>query len=284
MAAGPIVTFCLFMFLCGGIQMIFVISPAKALDFSTPAPCVDYTQADFLQNAAQLIDILRQKSPAEVAALMKLSDKLAALNAARYESWSLPFTPDNAKQALFAFNGDVYEGLDAATLTVDNWYWLQDHLRILSGLYGILRPLDLIQAYRLEMGSRLATPAGKNLYAFWDDTLTQALAQLLSQQQQAGQSEATLVNLASEEYAKAVRFERLGYRVVSPVFEDWKDGKYRIISFYAKRARGMMCRYAAQQQLQTVEALSGFALDGYAFGLWRNEDTPVFRRKLAQAG
>lgn len=260
--------------------MIFVISPAKALDFDTPPVTDAFTQPDYLQEAGELIGIMRQKSPAEVAALMDLSDQLATLNVARYETWAPPFSPANAKQAVLAFNGDVYEGLDAVNLSPAELAWAQGHLRILSGLYGVLRPLDLIQPYRLEMGTRLATAQGKNLYAFWGDKLTVALNQLLAAEREAGK-EAILVNLASDEYFKSVKATKLAGPVVTAVFEDWKGGRYKIISFYAKRARGLMSRYAIRNRVEDVEGLKGFNLEGYAFAPEVSDGTTlVFRRRV----
>ncbi|MFN3984208.1 MAG: peroxide stress protein YaaA [Rhodocyclaceae bacterium] len=260
--------------------MILVISPAKALDYETPPTTARYSEPDYLDDAAELIEVLRKLSPAEVAKLMDLSDQLATLNVARYESWRPPFTPGNAKQAVLAFNGDVYEGLSASTLDDADLDWAQAHLRILSGLYGLLRPLDLMQAYRLEMGSRLANPRGKNLYAFWGDKLTDALNGLLDAEREAG-GEAVLVNLASEEYFKSVKPARIKGRVVTPVFEDWKGGKYKIISFYAKRARGLMSRYAIRNRIADVEALKGFDYEDYAYAAdVSDNDTLVFHRRL----
>ncbi|CAL94504.1 peroxide stress protein YaaA [Azoarcus olearius] len=259
--------------------MIFVISPAKALDYETPPVTARFTTPDFLDDAAELIDILRTCTPADIAGLMSLSDKLASLNVARYATWSRPFAPDNAKQAILAFNGDVYEGLAATTLGEDGLAWAQDHLRILSGLYGVLRPLDLMQPYRLEMGTRLSNPRGKDLYAFWGERITTELNRLLDLERAAGR-EAVLVNLASEEYFKSVKPKLLKGRLVTPTFEDWKDGRYKIISFYAKRARGLMSRYAIERQLDEVEDLKAFDSDGYAFvAEASDEHSWVFRRR-----
>lgn len=261
--------------------MILVISPAKALDYETPPTTATFTQPEFLDQSAELIAVLREKSPAEIAELMTLSDQLATLNVARYASWSRPFTPENAKQALLAFNGDVYEGLDAKSLSEDELAWAQEHLRILSGLYGVLRPLDLMQAYRLEMGTRLATPRGKNLYEFWGERITEELNRLLAREEEAGR-ERVLLNLASDEYFKSVKPKKLQGRIVTPVFEDWKDGRYKIISFYAKRARGLMSRYVIRERIDAVEALQGFASEGYAFAAEASDaDTLVFRRREA---
>lgn len=262
--------------------MIFVISPAKALDYDTPPVTTQHSQPDYLEDARELIDVLRRLSPAEVASLMSLSDPLATLNVARYEQWAPPFSLANAKQAVLAFNGDVYDGLNAASLSEDDLQWAQQHLRILSGLYGLLRPLDLMQAYRLEMGSRLATVRGKNLYAFWGDKLTVALNGLLSAERERG-GEAVLVNLASEEYFKSVKADRLAGRVVTPVFEDWKAGRYKIISFFAKRARGLMSRHAILNRVESVDDLKAFNLDGYAFAAEASDESEgsrlVFRRR-----
>ncbi len=259
--------------------MILVISPAKALDYETPVSVSTHTQPDFLDDSAALIEVLREKSPAEIAALMALSDPLSTLNVARYASWSRPFGPDNARQALLAFNGDVYEGLDARSLSADELAWAQDHLRILSGLYGVLRPLDLMQAYRLEMGTRLANPRGKNLYEFWGERITDELNRLLAREEEAGR-ERVLLNLASDEYFKSVKPKKLKGRIVTPVFEDWKGGRYKIISFYAKRARGLMSRYVIGKRIDEVVALQGFDAEGYAFAADASDaDTLIFRRR-----
>ena len=257
--------------------MLFVISPAKSLDYDTPAPTDKTTQPAFLDASAELVGVMRNYAPAELGKLMKISDKLAALNVARFEEWSRPFNRKNAKACVFAFNGDVYDGLDAGSLDASGIEYAQKHLRILSGLYGVLRPLDLMQAYRLEMGTRVDNPKGRNLYEFWGTTPTDALNKVL-----AGQTPPVLVNLASEEYFKVVRTDRVKARIVTPVFEDWKNGQYKIISFHAKRARGLMVRYAIDQQVDAVEKLKDFDTDGYAFDASASEDDRwVFRRKPA---
>ncbi|MDB5799298.1 MAG: hypothetical protein JWL63_237 [Rhodocyclales bacterium] len=254
-----------------------VISPAKSLDFESPLPEVPHTQPDFLDKSQKLIKILRKLAPKTVGKLMSISDELVALNVARYAEWSPPFGEDNARQAMLAFNGDVYGGLDARSLTCDDIAWAQTHLRILSGLYGLLRPLDLMQAYRLEMGTRLVNPAGKDLYNFWGESITQAINQNF-----AGATENVLINLASEEYFKSVRPRKLKARIVTPVFHEWKSDGYKIVSFYAKRARGLMSRYAIVNRLNDVEALKDFDVEGYAFApKVSSEDTWVFRRKAA---
>jgi cytoplasmic iron level regulating protein YaaA (DUF328/UPF0246 family) len=206
------------------------------------------------------MQVCRPLTPLQLAELMHISDKLAGLNAARFAQWQLPFTEQNAKAALFTFNGDVYQGLDALSLSDDDIAFAQQHLRILSGLYGVLRPLDLMQPYRLEMGTKLANPQGKDLYAFWQDTITT----LLNQQLSALNSE-LVVNLASQEYFKAVKPKLLNGRVITPVFKDFKNGQYKIISFFAKKARGLMARYIIQHRLSRAEQLTGFNLAGYQF-------------------
>jgi cytoplasmic iron level regulating protein YaaA (DUF328/UPF0246 family) len=258
--------------------MLIVLSPAKSLDYDS-APTTDiHTTPGFVARSAELIEILKKMSPAEIGSLMSISDPLALLNTGRYASWSRKFTVKNAKQAVLAFNGDVYEGLDAASLNAKQLDYVQGHVRILSGLYGMLRPLDLMQPYRLEMGTKLANPYGRDLYAFWGDEVTQALNLELARQKAP-----VLVNLASEEYFKVVRPKLLKAQVVAPVFEDWKGGKYKIISFYAKRARGLMARYAALNNINQPEQLKGFDVDGYAFAEEAStERNWVFRRRIEQ--
>lgn len=253
--------------------MLFILSPAKALDFETPPTTALATQPLFVELAAELIAILRQQSPQEVAALMGLSDALAQLNVARYQAWQPEFGPHNSKQAILAFNGDVYEGLDARSLGPDDLDWLQRHVCILSGLYGVLRPLDWMQPYRLEMGTRLTTPRGRNLYQFWGARIAEYLSQ------RAGEDDGIVVNLASEEYFKAVDLKALRARVVSCVFEERRGSGYKVISFLAKRARGLMTRWATLHRAADVEALKGFDSEGYRFA--HEVSTPerlVFRR------
>jgi len=256
--------------------MLIVLSPAKSLDLDTPSPTQEHTLPDFTKRAAQLVKVLRKLSPGQVGDLMHISDPLSVLNVGRYASW----TPDHADgyQAMMAFNGDVYAGLDARSLQPEAIEFAQRHLRILSGLYGLLRPLDLIHPYRLEMGTRLATSDGASLYAFWDDTITKALNTQL-----AATKSTALVNLASEEYFKSVKPALLKAPVITPVFEDWKSGKYKIISFYAKRARGMMARFAIENGITEVEKLKDFEVDGYAFVPAASTDQSwLFRRKVAE--
>lgn len=255
--------------------MLFLLSPAKSLDFDTPAGDVPHTQPQFVPQATELIDILRQKSPQDIAELMGLSDALSGLNVARYQAWRPRFTAKNAKQAVLAFNGDVYEGLQAKTLDAKALDWLQAHVCILSGLYGVLRPLDYMQPYRLEMGTSLPNTHGKNLYAFWGAQI----AEHLNGRLQKDRSPA-VVNLASVEYFKAVDLKVLKARVVDCVFEDYKGGKYKIISFHAKRARGLMARFAATHALKKPEQLKAFDAEGYAFDAAASEpDRLVFRRR-----
>ncbi|WP_306604484.1 peroxide stress protein YaaA [Azonexus sp.] len=255
--------------------MLIFLSPAKSLDYKTPAHVATHTQPAFLDRSAALIEQLRTLSPADIANLMDLSDPLALLNFNRYADWSLPFTPDSAKQAVLAFDGDVYDGLAAKTLAADDLDFAQQHVRILSGLYGILKPLDLMQPYRLEMGTKFKNAAGKDLYAFWGETLLDAINAELD-----AMPHPVAVNLASEEYFKAAVGRKLKGRLIQPVFEDWKNGKYKIISFYAKRARGLMTRYAVLNRLNEPEGLKGFDYDGYAFAPEASDDKSwVFRRR-----
>ena len=259
--------------------MLFLLSPAKSLDFDSPAADVPHSQPLFVPQAQALIDLLQQKSPQEIASLMSLSDSLAGLNVARYQAWRPKFTAKNAKQAVLAFNGDVYDGLNAKTLGADDLAWAQDHLCILSGLYGVLRPLDYMRPYRLEMGTRLANPGGKDLYQFWGSQIADYLNNRLQRDKTP-----VIVNLASQEYFKAVDTKTLKARVIDCVFEDFKDGKYKIISFYAKRARGLMARFAATQRVNLPEQLKDFDLDGYAFEASQSSaERLVFRRRLAES-
>ncbi|MES2075470.1 peroxide stress protein YaaA [Rugamonas sp. DEMB1] len=256
--------------------MLIVLSPAKSLDLETPPTTTIATTPDFLDQSAQLIERLRRFSPADVASLMDLSDKLASLNVARYASWSSDAA--DGRQAVMAFNGDVYTGLAARSLTPGQLDYAQSHIRILSGLYGMLRPLDLIQPHRLEMGTRLDTPRGKDLYSFWGDTITQALNRNAE-----AQGAKVLVNLASEEYFKSVRPAKLAVPVITPVFQEWKGGKYKIISFYAKRARGLLARYAAVNNVRDPQRLKDFDVDGYAYvPAESSANSWMFRRRVAE--
>jgi cytoplasmic iron level regulating protein YaaA (DUF328/UPF0246 family) len=254
--------------------MLIVLSPAKSLDFETRPTTKLSTTPDMLDRSSALIDVLRGYSPGQLAELMDLSDNLAMLNVARYATWSAE--PELARQAIMAFNGDVYAGFDARSLKPKQLAFAQQHVRILSGLYGVLRPFDLIHPHRLEMGSRLATPGARDLYGFWGDAVTDRLNDAI-----AANGAEVLVNLASEEYFRSVRPKLLPVPVISPVFEDWKNGKYKIISFFAKRARGMMARYAAEKGITDAEKLKKFKVDGYAFSKRDSTETNwVFRRKI----
>ena len=239
--------------------MLMIISPAKTLDYESPLATETHTQPDFLDDACELIDQLKELEPHQVSNLMSISDKLGQLNAERFQTWHTPFTPDNARQAVLAFKSDVYTGLDAESFSSEDFSFAQKHLRILSGLYGLLKPLDLMQPYRLEMGTRFENTRGKDLYAFWGSKITDALNQLLAS------DDKVLVNLASNEYFKSVQKKHLDARLVTPQFKDWKNGQYKMISFYAKKARGLMCRYAIQNRITQADDLKGFNLDGYYF-------------------
>lgn len=260
-------------------DMLFLLSPAKALDYETPLPAgLPHTEAQFKQPAAELIAVLRQKSPQQVAELMHLSDALAGLNVARYAAFSPRFTAANARPAALAFNGDVYEGLQARSLKPAELGWLQEHVCILSGLYGVLRPLDRIQPYRLEMGTRLATERGGNLYQFWGPRIAEYLNRRL-----ADNPSPVVVNLASQEYFKSVDRKVLRARVVECVFEERKGAQYKVVSFFAKRARGLMARWAAQHRAATPRRLEAFDAEGYAFAPAASEpDRLVFRRHAEQ--
>ncbi|OQR33600.1 peroxide stress protein YaaA [Pseudomonas sp. Bc-h] len=240
--------------------MLMVISPAKTLDFETPPTTERFTQPQYLDHSQELILQLRELTPAQISELMHLSDKLAGLNAARFGSWTPAFTAKNAKQALLAFKGDVYTGLAAETLSETDLDYAQQHLRMLSGLYGLLRPLDLMQPYRLEMGTKLANARGKDLYAFWGERISEWLNEALAEQ-----GDDVLLNLASNEYFSAVKRSALKARVIDTEFRDQKNGQYKIISFYAKKARGMMSRFVISERIDNPEHLKQFDVQGYRF-------------------
>ncbi|OWT56778.1 peroxide stress protein YaaA [Candidimonas nitroreducens] len=257
--------------------MLLVLSPAKKLDYDSTVRTTLHTKPLFVEQASGLIDVLKKKSATQVAELMSLSDALARLNAERYGAWEPRFTRANSRQAVLAFNGDVYEGLQASTLSDEQLEWAQEHVAILSGLYGVLRPLDLMQPYRLEMGTRLATAHGQNLYDYWGSSIAQYLNKRLAKQ-----SDPVLLNLASEEYFKSVDLKTLKARVVQCVFQDQKNGAWKVISFYAKRARGLMARYIIDKRIDEPGALRRFNVGGYAYAA--KESTPdrlVFRRPEA---
>ena len=258
--------------------MLFLLSPAKSLDYDTPAHVGTCSQPLFVKQSAALIDVLKTKTPQDISRLMGLSDALSGLNVGRYQAWSEKFTAKNSKQAVLAFNGDVYEGLNAKTLSAAQLDWAQAHLCILSGLYGVLRPLDRMQPYRLEMGTTLVTDKGCNLYQFWGSQISAYL-----NERAALDTSPVIVNLASQEYFKAVDAKTLKARVVNCVFEDFKNGHYKIISFHAKRARGLMVRYAIDNKVATVKKLQAFNAEGYAFeAALSAPDRLVFRRRLNQ--
>jgi len=257
--------------------MLFLLSPAKSLDYETPAGDVPHTLPLFVKQSTQLIKLLRQQSVQDISELMDLSETLSTLNVKRYKAWRPKFTADNSKQAVLAFDGDVYGGLDAKTLKTKDLAWAQDHVRILSGLYGVLRPLDWMQPYRLEMSTQLANEAGTNLYKFWGAQISEFLNQEL-----ASHKTPVVVNLASQEYFKAVDIKALKARVVECVFEEYKNGQYKVISFMAKRARGLMARYAVMHHMTSVKKLEAFDLEGYAFAPTASQaDRLVFRRKMS---
>jgi cytoplasmic iron level regulating protein YaaA (DUF328/UPF0246 family) len=254
--------------------MLILLSPAKSLDYQSPLPEVPHSQPLFVKQSGELISVLRQKSPQQVASLMSLSDKLAQLNVARYAAWRPRSTASNSRPAVLAFNGNVYGGLDAKSLAADELAWLQEHLCILSGLYGVLRPLDWMQPYRLEMGTALENAQGSNLYQFWASHISKYLNQRL-------RSELTpvVLNLASQEYFKALDLKALKARVVDCVFEEYRAGRYKVIALHAKRARGLMARHAAQQKALTPQQLQGFDAEGYAFAAGASgPQRLVFRR------
>ncbi|OYV45410.1 MAG: peroxide stress protein YaaA [Candidimonas sp.] len=255
--------------------MLLVLSPAKKLDVDSTVRTTLHSQPIFVEQAAGLIKVLKKKSVTQVAALMGLSDKLAQLNVERYAHWQPHFTQANSRQAALMFNGDVYGGLDAPTLTDKQLDWAQDHVAILSGLYGVLRPLDLMQPYRLEMGTRLATKQGETLYDYWGSSIAQYLNARMAEQ-----GETVLLNLASEEYFKSVDRKALTVDVVQCVFQDYKNGAWKVISFHAKRARGLMARYVIEKRIKKPGALQAFASEGYGYAAEVSAPNKlVFRRQ-----
>jgi uncharacterized protein len=255
--------------------MLIVISPAKTLDFESAPITKDYTQPEFLKESRKLIADLKKLSPVEVSNLMKISDKLGTLNYLRFGDWKTPFTLNNARQALLAFKGDVYTGIDVESFSSQDLKFAQKHLRILSGLYGILKPLDLMQAYRLEMGTKFKNKQGKDLYEFWGTKITQQINQDLKVSKSK-----YLINLASNEYFKSLQADDINAEIIVPVFKDFKNGKYKIISFYAKKARGLMSAYIIKNRLKNPEELKDFNIDGYKFYKSESSETNlVFQRK-----
>ena len=258
------------------MTMLAIISPAKTLDFESAVKNFPVSQPHFTDYSEQLIEICRKLSPQDLSSLMSISDKLAGLNVARFAEWTKIHNENNSRAALFAFKGDVYTGLDADSLSEDDVLFAQSHLRMLSGLYGLLKPLDLMQPYRLEMGTKLANPKGKDLYAFWGNVITQAVQQAIDEQ-----GDNVLINLASDEYYKSVKENQLKAKIIKPVFLDNKSGKYKVISFYAKKARGLMCRYLIQNRLTEIEQLKEFDLGGYWFDSASSTETEfVFKRDI----
>jgi uncharacterized protein len=255
--------------------MLIVISPAKTLDFETAPITNIHTQPEFMKETRQLVKQLKKMTPAEVSSLMKISDKLGVLNYLRFNEWKTPFTLSNAKQALLAFKGDVYTGIDAESFSSQEFKFAQKHLRILSGLYGVLKPLDLIQAYRLEMGTSLENKKGKDLYDFWGTKITEQINQDLK----ASKSK-YLINLASNEYFKSLQAKDINAKIIVPVFKDYKNGKYKIISFLAKKARGQMSAYIIKNKLKDPEDIKAFNVGGYKYNKsGSNESNWAFQRK-----
>jgi hypothetical protein len=240
--------------------MLMVISPAKTLDFDSPLATSKNSQPRLLDQSQQLINELQKLAPHDISTLMSVSDKIGTLNFDRFQAWQQPFNEGNARAAVLAFKGDVYTGMQAETFQASDFNFAQKHLRILSGLYGLLRPLDLMQAYRLEMGTKFVNKNGKNLYQFWDNKITTILNEDIKD---SGSKE--LVNLASNEYFKSVQLKYLDSEVITPIFKDFKNGKYKIISFYAKKARGMMAAYIIKNKIKNAEDIKSFNIDGYRF-------------------
>ena len=251
--------------------MLILLSPAKTLDFQNKN-IIEYTLPNLLNESQELINFCKKLTADDLKSLMKVSDKIANLNVERFHNWHSDFNLENALQAISVFKGDVYEGLMADSFNLDTYNYAQEHLRILSGLYGVLKPLDLIQAYRLEMGTKLVTNRGNNLYKFWNDIVTDEINKdLLSNKIN------IVVNLASNEYFKVVNFKKLIAKIITPVFQDYKNGEYKIISFYAKKARGMMARYILENKIDNIEDLKKFDISGYSY-FESKEDKLIFRR------
>jgi len=254
--------------------MLIIISPAKTLDFKTPSPISKYSIPGMLDDSKKLAEKLKNFSAEDISELMDISPSLAYLNYERFQTWHTPFTPENAKQAIFAFNGDVYTGLNAASLSEKNIEETQNKLLILSGLYGVLKPLDLIQPYRLEMGTKLGYEEAKNLYSFWKEKVTEKVKKAVK-----SSGSNTLINLASNEYFKCIDTGILNSEIITPEFKDMKNGKYKIISFYAKKARGLMTRFIIENNIDDAEKLQAFDADGYHYNPRLSKDSnPVFTR------
>jgi cytoplasmic iron level regulating protein YaaA (DUF328/UPF0246 family) len=254
--------------------MLVVVSPAKSLDFETPSITSKYTVPEFLEESEKLVGRLKKMSPAQLSKLMSISKDLGELNFQRYQDWRLPFTPENAKQAVLAFNGDVYQGLQASLLSEEELELAQQKLRILSGLYGVLKPLDLIQPYRLEMGTKLKYYRSKDLYAFWNPIITKKINEALEVS-----GSKVLINLASNEYFKSIDKKKLKAEIVTPEFKEQKNGGYQMISFFAKKARGLMTRFILENNITEVENLQAFDAEGYVFNPRLSKpNNPVFTR------
>jgi cytoplasmic iron level regulating protein YaaA (DUF328/UPF0246 family) len=260
--------------------MLILISPAKTLDYESPLATTAHTQPELLEKSQELVDVCRELTAQDLSDLMAISPRLAELNQQRFCNWEPIFNLKNARQAILAFKGDVYAGLQAKDFTQQDFEFAQKHLRMLSGLYGLLRPLDLMQPYRLEMGTRLNNPSGKDLYGFWGNTITDHVNQALQ-----AQGDDIVINLASEEYFKAIKENHLQGRLIKPIFLDEKNGQYKVISFYAKKARGLMSRFIIKNQLTQVEQLKDFNLEGYVYSAQQSaEDELVFLRAEQASG
>ncbi|VAW64633.1 UPF0246 protein YaaA [hydrothermal vent metagenome] len=256
--------------------MLIVVSPAKTLDYDTPPKTKNFTLPDYLDDSAELIHRMREFSSLDISELMHVSSKIAELNFDRFEAWNKKFTEKNAKQAALAFKGDVYTGLDAESFSAKDFKFAQQHFRVLSGLYGLLRPLDLMQAYRLEMGTKLSTDRGKNLYEFWGNKVTHGLNDQLKKIKSK-----YLINLASNEYFKVVKPKELAGEIITPAFKELKNGEYKMIGIYAKKARGMLSRYIIQNQLSDIEDIKFFDMAGYKYNKkLSKENNWVFTRKI----
>ena len=263
--------------------MLVVVSPAKALDFVSPLPTAKHSQPVLIERSEKLVDLMVQKSPAELSKMMSISASLADLNHQRFQDWSTPFTPDNARPAILAFDGDTYTGIDAArSFSERDYTHSQKVLRILSGLHGVLRPLDLIQPYRLEMGSKLTHDNGSDLYSYWVGEVTDQLNVALDK----SPGPAMLINLASNEYFAAVQPDRLEGRIIAPRFLDAKgEGDFKVVSFFAKQARGSMAGWIVRERIVTVNAIADFDIGGYSFDAVRStSDVPVFTRRWTGSG
>lgn len=254
--------------------MIILLSPAKTLDFESTVPKMGFSTPDFLEKSETIATTMQKMKAGDLIKLMDISNELAMLNAARYQNWQKATEAGEARQAIYAFKGDVYTGLEAETLSEEDMLFAQQHLRILSGLYGILKPMDLIMPHRLEMGTNLKVGKAKDLYAFWKPSITSTIKSALAQS-----GSDMIINLASVEYAKSVDFKKIGVPVIAPVFKDFKNGQYKIVSFFAKKARGMMAGFMIRNKIVEAEQLKAFSQDGYHYNNeLSTQDKPVFTR------